>query len=187
LCHRGYSSSVGFPWDQIQDWLGKRYNNYAELIALKLSLRLAADKGAQKVQVFGDFQLVINWMKGSYQCEDFLLQPILNEILTLQTVFISISYQHIYMERNSWEDGLSKGVSLEPGCWKIWEVENGLFSESEQFLLKIKRCFVYNLCELGKSDTSFGILYIWTVVSFLCFCPGNRGYSEGYIMTCTSC
>jgi ribonuclease HI len=47
-------------------------NNYAELIALRLALILAFEKEADRLQVSVDSQVVIQWMDGSFSCENFL-------------------------------------------------------------------------------------------------------------------
>ena len=45
--------------------LGLGTNNYAELLALKLLITLALKQGVQTLQIFGDSQLVINWVSGA--------------------------------------------------------------------------------------------------------------------------
>ena len=45
--------------------LGSGTNNFVEIYALKLLLSLARDNHIDKIQIFGDSQLVINWAKGS--------------------------------------------------------------------------------------------------------------------------
>ena len=49
---------------KIQGRAGKRSNNFAEFMALKLALLLAAEKGAVRIKMFGDSQVVIKWMEG---------------------------------------------------------------------------------------------------------------------------
>ena len=44
--------------------MGGGSNNYAELLALKLLIKLAAEKGVTRYHVFGDSSVVINWMNG---------------------------------------------------------------------------------------------------------------------------
>ena len=47
--------------------LGHGTNNYAELLGLKLLLKLALENNITNLQVFGDSQLVINWVNGLYR------------------------------------------------------------------------------------------------------------------------
>jgi ribonuclease HI len=42
--------------------IGQETNNYCELMALKLVLRLAQEFGVSQIQIFGDSLLVIQWM-----------------------------------------------------------------------------------------------------------------------------
>ena len=46
--------------------LGLGTNNFAELCALKLLLYMARRNSLDKIQIFGDSQLVINWAYGKY-------------------------------------------------------------------------------------------------------------------------
>ena len=47
--------------------LGLGTNNFAELCALKLLLYLARRNSLDKIQIFDDSQLVINWASGKYR------------------------------------------------------------------------------------------------------------------------
>jgi hypothetical protein len=47
----------------------------------KLALILAAKKRTSHLQVSGGSMLVIEWLTGEYQMDNFLLQPILDEII----------------------------------------------------------------------------------------------------------
>jgi ribonuclease HI len=59
--------------------LGLGTNNYAELMAIKLLLLFAGEKGVQTIQIFGDSMIVINWIHKAQKCHNILLQPILEE------------------------------------------------------------------------------------------------------------
>jgi ribonuclease HI len=74
-------------------------NNMPELMAPKLILMLAAEKGASRIQIFADSP-VINWMKGLNDMGNFLLRPIYDEIQNFKTSFNTISFHHVYRERN---------------------------------------------------------------------------------------
>ena len=45
--------------------LGNRTNNFVELLAMKLLLHLAKEKGINTLQIFGDSMLAINWARKS--------------------------------------------------------------------------------------------------------------------------
>jgi ribonuclease HI len=103
--------------------LGRGTNNFAELMALKLTLVLVAEKGVTKIQIFEDSLVVINWSPGGVNIlEKKLLRPIFEEVQNLKAVFNCASFHHVYIERNELADGLSKaGLLLDPGQWHIWE------------------------------------------------------------------
>jgi len=124
--------------------LGDGTNNYAELMALKLLLLLAVEKGCRTLQVFGDSLLVIGWAQAMVCCGIMRLLPILEEVHRLTIHFDSIFFKHVYKERNHLADNLSKEATLRPfGQWFI--IEQGAegeyryyhrpFHETQQHLL----------------------------------------------------
>ena len=53
----------GMIWSNFAERVGQCTSNRVELLALNLVLLLSLSKGIHKIQVLGDSQLVINWMK----------------------------------------------------------------------------------------------------------------------------
>ena len=90
--------------------LGTGSNNYSELMALKLLLLFVVDQGCIS-QVFGDSLVIINWAIGVHSCHVSRLLPMLEDVLRIKSLFDSISFSHIYRERNQLADGLSKEAS----------------------------------------------------------------------------
>ena len=88
--------------------MGLDTNNFAELFGLNLLLSLALDKHLTKLQVFGDSQLVINWVFGKYRIQNIQLAQILHEVNRIADILESVEYKHIYRERNSIADVLAK-------------------------------------------------------------------------------
>jgi ribonuclease HI len=41
-------------------------NNKVELMALKLIFMIVVENGVQKIQIMGNFMVVINWMRGIF-------------------------------------------------------------------------------------------------------------------------
>jgi len=76
-------------------------NNYVELMALKILMKLAADKEVKKLQVFGDSDLFMHWMKGCYRMGNMNLHFILAQMQNMETLFSNISYHHVYRELNT--------------------------------------------------------------------------------------
>jgi hypothetical protein len=52
--------------------------------------------------------LVIQWMKGDYVLQNYLLQPLYHDIKNLQYAFSQIYFIHVYMEQSFEVDKLSK-------------------------------------------------------------------------------
>jgi ribonuclease HI len=104
--------------------LGTGTNNLAELLALKLLLQFAGEKGVQNLQIFGDSKIVINWASKQQSCHNILLHPILEEIFRLLHTLNDYSFNHVYRERNQLVDSLSKvGLHLPHGSWHILETK----------------------------------------------------------------
>ena len=77
---------------------------------------MALKLGVHLIQVYGDSKIVIDWAMGSTRCNILQLSPILEEIFILKSNFDYISFTHVYRERNSIADGLSKeGAQLQEG------------------------------------------------------------------------
>ena len=107
---------------QLSIGLGRVFNNFAELMALKLLLLFVVEKNCHTLQVFGDSLIVIDWDRGFIRCHVIRLLPILEEVALLQHRFHSISFTHVYREWNGVADMLSKeAMQLPFGCWNILE------------------------------------------------------------------
>ena len=102
--------------------LGEGTNNKAELMALYMLLLLAFEKGIQRLQVFGDSSVTINWINQTLQCHNILLIPILEEAIQLKSIFNSISFAHIYREQNQEANTASKeAVGIYQHGWELEE------------------------------------------------------------------
>jgi hypothetical protein len=55
--------------------------------------------------------LIINWENGVQRCDISRLVPIYEEVLRIINVFNSISFTHLYRERNQLADKISKEAS----------------------------------------------------------------------------
>lgn len=113
--------------------LGQGSNNFAELKALHLLLCWLVLRNVQGVQIFRDSMNTVRWSNGSQLCRNFILFPLLREATRLKYLFTEIFLSHIFRERNSEADRLSKeGVDQDMGSWTILEEENGLVRPLEQ-------------------------------------------------------
>jgi len=78
--------------------LGAGTNNYADFQTLKLLLCWLIHLGLRSVQVFGDSHNVIKWFNGEYRCQNYMLDPLLEEVINVKQHFNSIIVCHIYRE-----------------------------------------------------------------------------------------
>ena len=94
--------------------LGRGANNFVELFALKLLLCFSLEKNCRNIQIIGDSMVVINQMNKIQKCRNINLRPLFEEVGRLMENFESITCRHVYSERNSKVDNLSKkGLMLE--------------------------------------------------------------------------
>jgi ribonuclease HI len=60
--------------------LGQGTNNFVELMALKLLLTFAGEKGILNLYIFGDSMVVITWLRKTQICHNINLTSILEEV-----------------------------------------------------------------------------------------------------------
>ena len=72
------------------------------------------------LQVFGDSKIILEWKKGTMNCNIFHLRLLLEEVKHLSSLYELITFVHVYRERNTMADRLSKaGTQLQEGEEKI--------------------------------------------------------------------
>ena len=75
-----------------------------------------------KIQIFDDSQLVINWASGKYRLLNLELTMILKDVNKFTDCFDFVSFNHIYRERNSSANALATaGGRILEGYWSIKE------------------------------------------------------------------
>jgi ribonuclease HI len=82
-------------------------NNRAEYAGLILGLQQAAEYGIKNLHVQGDSQLVINQIKGIYQCASPNLVSLYERAKELENNFEKIKYEHVLRHLNKRADYLS--------------------------------------------------------------------------------
>lgn len=89
-------------------FVGENYtNNQAEYSGLIMGLQQAKEFGIESLHVEGDSLLVINQMKGLYDCKAKKLIDLYNRAKELETYFHTIEYNHVYRDKNKRADELS--------------------------------------------------------------------------------
>ena len=100
-------------------------NNYAELMTLKLLLCFAIERNCRQLQVYGDSMVVIKCMTKIQKCRTTSLDALFEDTTHSLSFFESISFTHVYRDRNKEDDRLSKkGLTLQWGEWKILETQD---------------------------------------------------------------
>jgi ribonuclease HI len=91
-----------------QIFVGEKFtNNHAEYAGLILGLQEATKLNIKNILVEGDSLLVINQMKGIYNCNSHNLIELFDKAKELETNFEKIHYQHIDRKFNKRADQLS--------------------------------------------------------------------------------
>jgi ribonuclease HI len=85
----------------------KNTNNEAEYIGLIIGLEEAINIGIKDLYVEGDSLLVIKQMKGLYKVKAENLYKLYEKAKKLEKQFTSVSYNHVYRDKNKRADELS--------------------------------------------------------------------------------
>eukprot|EP00253_Pinus_taeda_P033361 PITA_33361 len=113
--------------------IGPGTNNFAELSALKLLLCWLIHRHIFTIQIFGDSLNVIKWVNGNSRCQNYMLRPLLEEIMIIKQSFNVFYLDHIYRNRNEDADKLSKeALQQVMGSWKVIENHHDHVQESTQ-------------------------------------------------------
>lgn len=91
----------------------KNTNNEAEYNGLIIGLEEAINMGIQNLCVEGDSLLVIKQMKGLYKVKSENLYKLYEKAKTMEKQFTSVSYNHVYRDKNKRADELSN-MALQP-------------------------------------------------------------------------
>ena len=88
-------------------YLGKATNNVAEYQALLHGLRYALGRGARRVLVFSDSELVVRQVAGAYRVKHPSMIPLHREALALMRQFAEVRVTHVRREQNKDADRLA--------------------------------------------------------------------------------
>jgi ribonuclease HI len=88
-------------------YLGRATNNVAEYQALLHALRYALSKGARRVRVFSDSELVVRQLAGDYRVKHPDMVPLHREARDLLSRFEEASVSHVPREKNREADRLA--------------------------------------------------------------------------------
>ena len=88
-------------------YLGPATNNVAEYEALLHALRYALGRGARRVRVFSDSELVVRQMEGRYRVKHPDMIPLHSEARSLLARFDEVLLTHVPREQNREADRLA--------------------------------------------------------------------------------
>jgi ribonuclease HI len=100
---------------RLYGYLGPASNNVAEYQALLHGLRYALARGARKVHVFSDSQLVVRQMSGAYRVKHPAMVPLHREARDLARRFEECRLDHVRREQNVEADRLANQALDERG------------------------------------------------------------------------
>lgn len=81
-----------------KDGVGQASNKFCQLIVVFL---MAQEHGVTIIQIFGDSLLEIQWMKHASILRNFMLQPFVLDVMSLQSTFTHISFEHVYRKQDN--------------------------------------------------------------------------------------
>jgi ribonuclease HI len=96
--------------DRISRPLGVTTNNVAEYEALLAALRAALARGARRLRVCSDSQLLVRQLQGAYQVRDPKLRVLANEARGLFGKFEAVVLEYIPREANADADALANAA-----------------------------------------------------------------------------
>ena len=88
-------------------YLGKATNNVAEYQALLHGLRFAIARGAARVEVYSDSELLVRQIEGRYRVKNAGLVPLHREAQSLLARFAKARVAHVPREKNCDADALA--------------------------------------------------------------------------------
>ncbi len=94
--------------DEIKGFIGNKTNNVAEYSALLAALRYAEGKGAERVRVLSDSELLVKQLKGIYKIRSKNLMPLVRQAFILIKKFSNFSISRIPREKNKSADYLAR-------------------------------------------------------------------------------
>jgi probable phosphoglycerate mutase len=101
------ATSDGAPVADLFGYLGRATNNVAEYQALIHALRYALARGARRVRIFSDSELVVRQMEGRYRVKHPDMVPLHREARQLLARFEEASLGHVRREKNREADRLA--------------------------------------------------------------------------------
>ncbi len=97
----------GAPVAGLYGYLGRATNNVAEYQALIHALRYAAKRGAKRVRIYSDSELVVRQVNGVYKVKHPAMVPLHRQAMALLQQFEGARVSHVRREQNREADRLA--------------------------------------------------------------------------------
>jgi len=101
------TTETGRTFADLYGYLGHATNNVAEYQALIHALRFALERGAKKIHVFSDSQLVVRQLEGAYRVKHPDMMRLHEEARGLFQRFSEAKIDHVPREQNKDADRLA--------------------------------------------------------------------------------
>jgi ribonuclease HI len=85
----------------VAKFIGKKTNNEAEYLALHLGLKKAAELGVKEIDIYGDSNLIVNHVNGTWRCMSHELYLLLNDCRIALQMFDKWTLSHIPRAKNT--------------------------------------------------------------------------------------
>jgi hypothetical protein len=105
--------------------LGRGNKNMAKLEVMSILIGITVDKGITKLQIYGDFRLVIEWPNENCQNHNINLSHLVTQIREQVCRFTFFKCSHIFHELNVLANELSKNtMNGEEGVLELTEIKD---------------------------------------------------------------
>ena len=94
--------------DELKGFIGAKTNNVAEYSALVAALKYAQDKGAERVKILSDSELIVKQLKGIYKIRSKNIMPLVRQAFIYINKFQHFSISKIPREKNKRADFLAR-------------------------------------------------------------------------------
>jgi ribonuclease HI len=101
---------VGEVLQERGERIGRATNNIAEYKALLLGIGMAAELGADELELVGDSELIVKQVKGEYKVKDATMRELHTQVKTALRDFDKWSIRHVRREHNAEADRLVNEV-----------------------------------------------------------------------------
>jgi ribonuclease HI len=98
--------SEGEVLEEVGERIGEATNNVAEYRALLRGIELAAEHGAEELELVGDSELVVRQVEGRYKVKNAGMKKLHEEVRRALRDFDSWSIRHVRRESNADADRL---------------------------------------------------------------------------------